>query len=232
MVVSFAADVNVLCEPTNVRKDIAGAIRSTRISTGTSLYEAVDTVINRYLRNIEGRKAVILFSDGVDTTSRRTFAYDNLSDALESDSLIYTIRYDTFQDVQAMSRAGLPPVAGPRITRPVSNPLPTESPSLGQTGIQGTTPEEYEAAEKYLRDLSQRTGARTYNASTVGNLSEAYSKIASELREFYSVGYYPSSERVPDKQVSIKVRVDREGLVVRSREGILRRKRDGPQIKE
>lgn len=232
MVVSFAAEVKVLSEPTSVRKEIANAIRATRISTGTSLYEAVDLVVNDRLRHIDGRKAVILFTDGVDTTSRRTFAYDNLSDSLESDSLIYTIRYDTFRDVQNMSRTGVPQVPGPRITRPVSNPFPTGSPTIDPTGAQGTTAEEYEAAEKYLEELSQRTGARSYNASSVGNLSEAYAKIASELREFYSVGYYPNSERIPGKKAAIKVRVDREGVSVRSREGILRRKTESPRIKE
>ena len=47
------------------------AIRSTKIATGTSLYEAVDLVMNDRLRSIKGRKAIILFTDGVDTTSQR-----------------------------------------------------------------------------------------------------------------------------------------------------------------
>ena len=38
--------------------------------------------------------------------------------------------------------------------------------------------------------MADRTGGRIYLASTLGNLAECISKIASELREFYSLGYY------------------------------------------
>src|SRR4051794_17683336 len=102
MVVSFDQNVHLLCEPTNDREQIYRAIRSTKISTGTSLYEAVDLVMNERLKQIKGRKAIILFTDGVDTTSTRSNDLINISDALELDALIYPIRYDTFQDVQSM----------------------------------------------------------------------------------------------------------------------------------
>ena len=57
MVVSFDEDVHMLSEPTNDRAQIYRAIRSTRIATGTSLYEAVDLVMNERLKRIKGRKA-------------------------------------------------------------------------------------------------------------------------------------------------------------------------------
>ena len=60
-----------------------------------------------------------------------------------------------------------------------------------------------------------------YEASTLGNLADAYSKIASELREFYSISYYPHNERVPGNPFHVKVRVDQDGVVVRTREGFL-----------
>ena len=67
--------------------------------------------------------------------------------------------------------------------------------------------------------MADRTGGRIYLASTLGNLADAFSKIASELREFYSLGYYPKQDRVAGKTTTIKVRVDQPGLVVRAREG-------------
>jgi Ca-activated chloride channel family protein len=98
MVVSFDGDVHMLCEATDDRQWIYRAIKSTKINTGTSLYEAVDMVMNERLREIDGRKAIILFTDGVDTTSRRSNDWRNLSDAMELDALIYPVRYDTFAD--------------------------------------------------------------------------------------------------------------------------------------
>ena len=229
IVVSFDENVHVLCETTNDRKEIYRAIKSTKIATGTSLYEAVDLVMNSQLRQIEGRKAIILFSDGVDTTSRRAHDLNNLHDAMELDSLIYTIRYDTFADVQRMKNG--PVVQEPKISIPGQggSPLPSMLPTIMTPSSQGTTAAEYEKAAEYLEQLALRTGGRRYDALTLGNLADAYSKIASELREFYSVGYYPNEEREPGKTSSVKVRVDREGVVVRSRENITKRRK--PQVR-
>lgn len=222
MVVSFDNDVHVHCLATSDRKEIHRAIRSTKISTGTSLYEAIDLVINRSLTIFEGRKAVILFSDGVDTTSRRASDLSNLHDAMEQEALIYTIRYDTFNDVQSMKNK--PVIEPPKISIPTKdNPIPSILSTIATPGVQGTTPEEYQRAADYLEQLAAKTGGRMHNATTVGNLAEAYSQIASELREFYSVGYYPTEERAPGKTSSVKVRVDRDGVAVKARENYTKR---------
>jgi len=222
MVVSFDQDVHILCEPTNDRKTIYSAIKSTEISTGTSLYEAMDEVMNGHLRGIKGRKAIILFTDGVDTTSRAADNIKNLSDALELDALIYPIRYDTFADVQAMKNK-------PVITQPTTIPIPDRKPPpggmpfpfpvIGTPSEQGTSPEDYKRAEEYLTELANRTGGRIYLASSLMNLADAYSKIASELREYYSLGYYPKIEGSAGKRRRIGVKVDRPGTVVKARDG-------------
>ena len=221
MVISFDEDVHMLCEATNDRQAIYRAIKSTKIATGTSLYEAVGLVMNERLRRIQERKAIILFTDGVDTTSRRRNDADNLSDAQELDALIYPIRYDTFADVQSMKNGSGIPKYPPIIVNPIPKPGELPLPQTGSPSNKGTTVEEYQKAAEYLDQLAMRTGGRMYEASTLVNLADAYSKIASELREFYSLGYYPKEDRVSGRKTSIKVQVDQPGLVVRSREGYL-----------
>lgn len=224
LVASFDADVHILCDATSDRQEIYRAIKRTRIATGTSLYEAVDLVMNQQLRGVEGRKAIILFTDGVDTTSRRADDRRNLHDAMELDSLIYTIKYDTFADVQAMKNK--PIIQQPTIPLPTSSPSPfPQIPMIGTPGGAGTTPEEYRHAGAYLQGLADRTGGRLYSATSLVNLADAYTKIASELREFYSIGYYPSEDREPSRSSNVKVKVDREAVVVRSRETFVNRKK-------
>jgi VWFA-related protein len=224
MVVSFDQDVHFLCEPTSDRKVIYSAIKSTEISTGTSLYEAMDQVMNDRLRSIKGRKAIILFTDGVDTTSRAVGSIKNLSDALELDALIYPIRYDTFEDVQVMKNK---PVITQTTTIPIPDrkpkpgSLPFPLPTIARPDEQGTSPEDYKRAEEYLTDLANRTGGRIYLASSLVNLAGAYSKIASELREYYSLGYYPKVEGSVGKRRRISVKVDKPGTVVRARDGYI-----------
>jgi len=223
MVVSFDQDVHILCDPTSDRKTIYAAIKSTAISTGTSLYEAMDQVMNDRLRPIKGRKAIILFTDGVDTTSRAADYIKNIADALELDALIYPIRYDTFADVQAMKNK--PVVTQTTIPIPDRKPppggMPFPFPVIGTPSEQGTSPEDYKRAEEYLNDLANKTGGRVYLASSLVNLAEAYSKIASELREYYSLGYYPKVEGQFGKRRRISVKVDRPGAVVRARDGYI-----------
>src|SRR5262249_41008208 len=82
-----------LTDFTNDRYQLERAIRSTYMGSGTSVYDAVYEVVARRLRNVEGRKALILFSDGEDTTSRRASADDVIALVSESDVLTYGLRY-------------------------------------------------------------------------------------------------------------------------------------------
>jgi VWFA-related protein len=99
MVIAFDQDVHVLSPPTNNRNQLRNAIYSTQFGNGTSLYEAVDDVLRRQLSHIDGRKAVVIFSDGVDTTSRRSGYDETLRTTEEADALFYTIRYDTSSEM-------------------------------------------------------------------------------------------------------------------------------------
>lgn len=224
MVVSFDQDVHMLCEPTNDRGQIYRAIRSTKIATGTSLYEAIDLVMNDRLKGMKGRKAIILFTDGVDTTSMRSNDLKNLDDAMELDALIYPIRYDTFQDVQQMKDRPVL-VSNPTVnTGPFpgkstpGNPLPFPIPTMGRPSDRGTTAEDYRRAAEYLDQLAVRTGGRLYLADSIGNLAGAFSKIASELREYYSLGFYPPEDPNPGKLRKLKVRVDKPDIAVKARD--------------
>jgi VWFA-related protein len=182
------------------------------------------------LKKIEGRKAVVLFTDGVDTTSRRAHDLDNLSDALELDALIYPIQYDTFADVQAMKNK--PVVQSPTVPSPIPSknkspfPFPIPIGGVGTAGGQGTTPEDYQKAGEYLNEIATRTGGTVYQATTTANLAQAFSDIAAELREFYSIGYYPTGEAKPGKKRKIKVKVNQNNVAVRARDGYVVGKKD------
>lgn len=230
MVVSFDGEVHVLTAATNDREVLTRAVKSTSISqTGTSLYEAMDVVINEKLRKIGGRKAIVLFTDGVDTTSRKSNDFNNLSDALEFDALVYPIRYDTFNDVQALKNK--PVIVPPAQKSPIPSrnpspfpfPFPTGNGGVGTPGTAGTTAEDYRKAEEYLNEMANRTGGRVYQASTGANLAQAFSNIAAELREYYSIGYYPKEDAKTKKTRRIKVRVDKDGAVVRARESYVKK---------
>lgn len=223
MVVAFNEEVQILTQPTNDKAVLQSAIKSTAIGSGTSLYEAIDLVMNQKFKKIAGRKAIVLFTDGVDTTSRRATDLSNLNDALEFDALVYPIAYDTFSDVQRMKNK---PVV---VQQPIPSPVPSQNKSpfpfpfptggVGTPSSQGTSAEDYRRADTYLNEMANRTGGRLYQATTTANLAQAFSSIAAELREYYNLGYYPKEEaKIAGKKHRLKVRVDKDGLVVRARD--------------
>jgi len=76
------------------------AIEGAKIASGTSFYSALDLVLRERMSKISGRKAIVLLSDAVDTSSPKTSAADVLRQIAETDILIYPIQYDTYDDVQ------------------------------------------------------------------------------------------------------------------------------------
>jgi len=108
IVVSFDDDVRVLSEPTSDRQLLRAAIRRTRTGDGTRLYDAVDLVIRQQLSRAQGRKAIVLFTDGVDTTSKHANYRSTLAEAEELDAMIYPIQYDTYADAGGAGGGGWP----------------------------------------------------------------------------------------------------------------------------
>ncbi|MBP9664202.1 MAG: VWA domain-containing protein [Pyrinomonadaceae bacterium] len=219
MVIAFDQDVHVLCPPTTNRNQMRNAIYSTQFGNGTSLYEAVDDVIRQQLSRIEGRKAVVLFSDGVDTTSRRAGYDDTLRATEEVDALFYTIRYDTSAEMGVGSGGGgYPPPRGGRVT--LGDILAQII--LGGTmntggGRGGVNQGDYAKGKAYLETLATNSGGRPFEAKSIYNVDAAFSGIAEELRRQYSLGYYPEAVGTVGERRQIKIRVMRPSVVVRAK---------------
>jgi hypothetical protein len=98
---------------------------------------------------------------------------------------------------------------------------------IGTPGGKGTTAEDYRLAREYLDQLALRTGGSTIAADSPGSLNSAFSQIASELREYYSVGFYPTDNASSARIRHLKVKVSRDGAVVRARESYSPKKHVG-----
>ena len=220
MVVSFDDRVRVLSEFTSDRYRLRDAIRQTETGNGTRLYDAVDMVMNQRLNVVDGRKAIVLFTDGVDTTSRQASYESNVRDAEELDALIYPVQYDTFSD-QGGGGGGSSSGNWPNSKSDILGQI------LGgifkgggghQSGGSGNTRSEYERADRYLHELAERTGARKYQADSTQNLSYAFSQVADELRRQYTLGYYPKTPVQAGQRRQVRVRVNQPNLAVRTRD--------------
>ncbi len=248
MVVSFDEDVRVLAEATTDRNILRDAIRRTRTGGSTKLYDAVDLVINQRLNREQGRKAIILFTDGVDTASRHASYQSNVRDAEELDALIYPVQYDTYNDGNIGGGGGggtswPPQNRGPRSATDILADIlggvmsggrggggnggrgggggRNRGPVIFGGGNPNGNPDDYRRADAYLNDLAYKTGARLFRADTTRDLSQSFAFIAEELRRQYSIGYYPKTTAQAGTRRQIKVRVMRPDLVVRARDSYI-----------
>jgi Ca-activated chloride channel family protein len=108
MIVSFSSSIDLDSELTGDRNQLRRVITHTHVVGKTRLCDAVDLVITERLSRLQGRKAIVLFTDGIDTQSWMASAAGSLARVQESDVLVYVIRYDTKPpDVsrQAIARA-------------------------------------------------------------------------------------------------------------------------------
>lgn len=204
MVIEFALNYHVLTDVTQDRQKIEKAIRKADFGGGTSLYDAVDFAIRKRLNGIEGRKAIVLFTDGVDTTSRKANYDSTLNEAEESDSLVFPIYYNTFFENRQRNGTGFPDIFGnPQMPR-------------------GTSAAEYSVGKRYLEELATYTGGRVFRPeATPGGLTAAFEGIAEELRRQYNIGFIPKDEGNPGQRRQIRVRVNRPSLVVRARDSYI-----------
>ena len=207
MVMSFDDRIQVLCQATSDRDAINKAIRRTRTGGGTRLYDAVEDILTKQIRSITGRKAVVLFTDGVDTTSHRASYDSTIRLAEATDAPIYSVDYDT----SGAGTLGLPGGRGPVLGLPL--PIP------GRSG--GATPGEYKRAVRYLHALSDKTGGRFYSGDSLFGIAQAFTWIAEELGLQYSIGYYPSTAGKDGERRQIKVETTEGGLVVKSRDSYI-----------
>jgi VWFA-related protein len=226
MVIAFDERVHVLSPPTNNRNQLRNAIRQTQFGDGTSLYEAVEFTINQQLRQIQGRKAVVLFSDGVDTTSNRSSYQNTLKESEEIDALFYTIRYDTQRDMGGGwggNSGGYGGRGGRRgggggFWNVLGAVLSGGNVTLGggrNPGAPGAN--EYENGRLYMEALANNSGGRSFDAQSLYNVESAFSGIAEELRRQYSIGYYPDKVGQVGERRQIKIRVMRPAVVVRAK---------------
>lgn len=110
LVISFDDEVHLDSDFTRSKRATERAIRGTRTGGSTQLHEAVYLALQQKLRPRPERKAMVLFTDGVDTASPTSTRSETIELAKEADTLIYPIFFDTRYDRGPMSRNRRPPL--------------------------------------------------------------------------------------------------------------------------
>jgi Ca-activated chloride channel family protein len=214
----------VLLQEWTAERDAIGRALAGAMPAGqTALYDAITEAIPLTQQGRNQKKALIIISDGNDTSSRNTLS-DVRQRIRESETLVYAIGVDCDAHTlghtpQQQRRGPLPfpfpfPPAGGR-GRPTPTWPPTDPADRGDFR-RCSDPVDALA----LRDLTDDSGGRTAIIRDPHDLNPATASVADELTKQYYLGY-PASGRKDGRWHAIRVEVRNHNYRVRARRGYL-----------
>jgi len=165
---------------------------------GTLLYDAVYLAGDDLMSKQQGRKALIILSDGVDHGSKVGIT-TAIETAQRADTVVYSILFKDDEGYGGRSSMQMGPFG------------------TGRRG--GGRPQEARVdGKKILEQISKETGGKMFEVSKKETVEKIYAQIEEELRNQYSLGY------TPDKNTGagyhkLHVTTKQQELVVQARDG-------------
>jgi len=190
---------------------------------GTQLYDAIYLASHELMEPKDGRKALVVFSDGADKGSK-----ENLNDAVDAadhaNVAIYTIYFKGEQESNGFGNGspggrrggggGYPGGGG-------GYPGGGGGYPGGGGGRRGpdTTAANGVDGKKIMEKIATRTGGRYFEAKKKDNLDEIYGQIAEELRGQYLLTYTPDVADNEGGFHKVALKASKDDLQVVTREG-------------
>ena len=186
---------------------------------GTLLYDAVYLASDELMKKQQGRKALVVLSDGVDRGSKETLE-TAIETAQRADTVVYSI---LFKDDEGFGEhrggfggphigMGGPGMGGPGMGGPMGG---------GRRGGGRRSEEPRPDGKKILEKLSQETGGRLFEVSKKEPIDQIYTQIQDELRHQYNLGYTPDrggAAAAGYHKIELTV-IKKKDLTVQTREG-------------
>jgi VWFA-related protein len=176
-VMAYDMRPEILSDFTNNRGKTQEALARLRIAgfSEANLFDALADAEER-MKDIEGRKAILLISSGIDTFSKLTF--DKTRKILQNDAVpIYAIGLLQTAREMADARGGMGPIA--RL--------------------------DFLQADNQMKTFAKETGGMAFFPRFYGEFPAIYNEISQSLRNQYSLAYNPSNAKKDGTFRKIKV---------------------------
>ncbi|HXP86563.1 MAG TPA: VWA domain-containing protein [Bryobacteraceae bacterium] len=176
-VVAYDLRPEILSDFSTNRQDAQEAMSRLRIPgfSEANLYDALTFTADR-MQDIEGRKAIVLLSSGIDTFSKQNF--DQARRALQNDGIpIYSI--GLMQAMRNMMEA--------------------------RGGLSGSAELDFLQADNQMRTFAKETGGMSFFPKFEGEMPGIFQLIEEGMRNQYVLSYTPSNQSRDGKFRKIKV---------------------------
>lgn len=191
MVMLFSDRLLRETEFSSEQTELDAALTGVEATGGTAINDHLFAALSK-LEARQGRRVVVLFSDGADVHSVLNME-EVLRKARLSQALVYWIFLPETGDEEG----------APSYTSAWRN-------------IEGN-----KLQFRQLREAVRESGGRVHPLESLDQMDEAFAGILAELREQYVLGYYPTVAQGNGSWHAVKVRVKKSGLDVRTRGGYL-----------
>ena len=187
---------------------------------GTQLYDAIYLASDELMKPKDGRKALVVFSDGADRGSKETLN-DAIDAADRAGVQIFTIYFKGEEERQENGfpgghHGGMGGGGYPGGGYPGSG---GGWPGGGGNGRRGPASEAGVDGKKIMQQIAQRTGGQFFEAKKKDNLDEIYGLIAGALRQQYLLTYTPDKVDTDGDFHHIALKANNGDLTVITREG-------------
>lgn len=172
---------------------------------GTLLYDAIWLASGDVMKKQQGRKALIVLTDGVDRGSKESLP-SAIAAAQRADTLVYSILFKGEEG----HRGGVGGFGGMHGGM---------GPIGGGAGRRYPRQEERPDGKKVLQQISEETGGRLFEVSGKQPIDKIYAQIEEELRNQYSLGYTPEGADAEIGYHRIHLAAKQKGLTVQARAG-------------
>jgi VWFA-related protein len=195
---------------------------------GTQLYDAIYLASNELMKKQQGRKALIILSDGVDRGSK-TYLNGAIESAQRADTFVYSIYFADArrsernegqgQQGQRQGRGGGWPGGGGGGWPGGGGGYPGGGGGGRRGGGQRPADEPRADGKKILERISKETGGRFFEVSKKESVGEIYASIAEELRTQFIMGFTPDKESASEGYHHLQLQVKRKDTTVQTRDG-------------
>jgi VWFA-related protein len=236
----FDSRPKLIADWTDDRRRVAQALGDVKPNGGTAIYDTLVEALPRAQSGSRRKKAVVLISDGNDTSSQTRLA-DVQQRIRESEVLVYAIGIDASDPNNKRSArpAAAPSTPAPAPSGPQTIPVPSPFPGRGPLVTSAPPPRATPPASTppasrprnssssverlnvdALRQITDDTGGRTEIIVSPRDLDPATAGIADELSRQYFLGYSTTLPR-DGRWHTIEVRVKRGNYTIRARKGFI-----------
>lgn len=203
-VIQFADKVELIQDWTSNISDIKHAINwRYRPGQATHLWDALFLATDEKFAQVEGRKAIIILTDGDDTQSRvsREQAYRA---TIKSGASVYIV-----SKAQAITK---------RLQRENAGLKGRLTGTKAQAAL---LVERLKSAQTNLDELAQKTGGKLYSPLKAEDLSSAYSQVAEEFKHQYLITYIPNNDQHDGAFRAVTIAVTKPGMTIQAKEGYI-----------